>query len=74
MCKSPHCIDKRKKKVESAGLVENTLFSSRDTIDEAFIYAKDVLLAEISNKMAVYTALGVIENTLVKNYKIIEKE
>jgi hypothetical protein len=76
MCKSPHCIDKRKKKVESVGLVEQDLFSSRDNIEDAFRFAKDILLESVSNTEAinVYTALGVIENTLVKNYNIIEKE
>ena len=47
MCKSPHCINKRKKKVESAESIEQDILSTRVTIEEAFTSAKDVILESV---------------------------
>ena len=54
---------------------EATLFASRDDLESAFVDAKDMLIASVDKKdrIAVYTAMYLIWNTLASKYDIYEK-
>ena len=54
---------------------EATLFASRDTLESAFEDAKEILIASVDKKdrIAVYTAMYLIWNTLASKYDIYEK-
>ena len=54
---------------------EATLFASRDDLESAFVDAKDILIASVDKKdrIAVYTAMYLIWNTLASKYDIYEK-
>ena len=54
---------------------EATLFASRDDLESAFVDAKEMLIASVDKKdrIAVYTAMYLIWNTLASKYDIYEK-
>ena len=54
---------------------EATLFASRDDLESAFVDAKEILIASVDKKdrIAVYTAMYLIWNTLASKYDIYVK-
>ena len=51
-------------KVELVYEIRNWFTADRESISEAYAYAYEVLKAEGSSDVAIYTALGVLMNTI----------
>ena len=67
--KEQHYVQKGKQ----IRLKEATLFSSRENIDEALEYFKEVASNDNNNAMHLVSAYYVLWNTLAKNYVLHEK-
>mgnify|MGYP006301263275 FL=1 len=53
-------------KVELVRQIRNGFTADRDSIGEAYVYACQVLQAEGASNTAIYTALGVLMNTIAR--------
>ena len=60
-------------KVELVHQLRASMTADRNSISEAYVYAHEVLKAEGASDVAIYTALGVLMNTIaneVSNVRI----
>lgn len=57
--------------VEFANSIRNRVFAERDTLEEAYAYARSIADAS-ENPMAVITAVQVVINTLANHIETLE--